>query len=193
MKKLSLLIALILCATIGSVYANWVYIQTDDVADITGSKVITLTEATFDGNYGTYHIDTTQVSLTIDPKEGTSHTTALTITGDITLTFKPNVNATVDVKNNAIPTTVTISLSNANWKYKDTAILTIANPVINVNWTKGADGVFTYTISAQDLASHLTLTEFVLDTKTAYDEYDGILTQGQIVFAVSDGKTSATV
>ena len=65
MKKLSILIALILCVTIGGVYATWVYSQSDDVADITGAKAITMTEATFTGTYGTYNVDTTGLTMVV--------------------------------------------------------------------------------------------------------------------------------
>lgn len=77
MKKISLLIALVLCLTISGVYATWVYSQSDDVADITGAKAITMTEATFTGTYGTYSVDSSNLTMVIDPKEGTTHTTSL--------------------------------------------------------------------------------------------------------------------
>ena len=93
MKKLSLLIALCMLISIGGVYATWVYSEKSDVADITGAKAITMTEATFSGTYGTYAVDTSKLTMQVDPKEGTTHVTSLVITGDLVITFKPNTYA----------------------------------------------------------------------------------------------------
>ena len=192
MKKLSLLIALCMLISIGGVYATWVYSEKSDVADITGAKAITLTEATFSGTYGTYAVDTSQLNMQVDPKEGTAHVTSLVITGDLVITFKPNTYAPDDVKNNGVDSTFQFSLSNSEWKYGSEAIMTVDTAKHDITWTKGSDGNFTYTISAADLANYLTLTEITLDTKAEYNEYDEALTNGQIVITISDGQTSAT-
>jgi len=193
MKKLSVLIALILCVTIGGVYATWVYSQSDDVADITGAKAITLTEATFTGTYGTYHVDTAGLTMQVDPKEGTTHTTALKISGDLVIGFTPNTYAPAEVKTNGVPSTFAFSLSNANWQYSGENIITVDTATHNIVWTPDGNGAFTYTISAAELANYITLTEFTLDTKADYDAYDGVLTNGQIVISVSDGKNASTI
>ncbi|MBQ8345422.1 MAG: hypothetical protein IJY42_04050 [Clostridia bacterium] len=190
MKKFSLLIALALLLTTSGVYAAWVYSQSNDVADITGAKAITMTEATFTGTYGTYAVDTTGLTMQVDPKDGTAHTTALKITGDLKITFTPNTYAPTDVKENGVASTFTFSLSNSSWQYAGQDVMTIDTATHNITWTKGSDGVFTYTISAADLGNYITLTEFVLDTKADYDAYDAILTNGQIVVSVSDGQHS---
>lgn len=193
MKKLSLLIALVLCVTIGGVYATWVYSQSDDVADITGAKAVTMTEATFTGTYGTYHVDTTQLTMVVDPKEGTTHTTALKITGNLVISFTPNTYAPETVKNSGVASTFAFSLSNADWKYNGSNIMTVDTNKHNITWTPAGDGTFTYTITAAELANYITLTEFTLDTKVDYDEYDAVLTNGQIVVSVSDGKNASTI
>lgn len=193
MKKLSILIALILCVTIGGVYATWVYSQSDDVADITGAKAITMTEATFTGTYGTYHVDTSELSMVVDPKEGTTHTTALKISGDLVISFIPNTYAPEDVKNSGVPSTFIFSLSNADWKYNGTSIMSVDTAKHDIVWTPDGSGSFTFTISAAELANYITLTEFTLDTKADYDAYDAVLTNGQIVVSISDGKNASTI
>ena len=193
MKKLSILIALILCVTIGGVYATWVYSQSDDVADITGAKAITMTAATFTGTYGTYHVDTSNLSMVVDPKEGTAHTTALKITGDLVIGFTPNTYAPETVKAQGVPSTFAFSLSNNNWKYNNTNIITVDVNKHDIVWTSDGNGAFTYTISAANLASYIKLTEFTLDTKTDYDAYDAVLTNGQIIVSISDGKNASTL
>lgn len=192
MKKISLLIALALCLTISGVYATWVYSQSDDVADITGATAITMTEATFTGTYGTYSVDTSNLSMQVDPKVGTAHVTSLLITGDLTITFSPNTYVPDDIKNNGVASTYAFSLSNNDWKYNTEYIITVNTDKHDISWTKASNGTFTYTISAETLASYLTLTEFSLDTKAEYDAYDRVLTNGQVVITVSDGKTTAS-
>lgn len=193
MKKLSILIALILCVTIGGVYATWVYSQSDDVADITGSKAISMTEATFTGTYGTYHVDTTGLTMVVDPKEGTAHTTSLKITGDLVISFTPNTYAPEEVKTNGVASTFAFSLSNDNWKYDNTNIITVDTNKHDITWTSDGAGAFTFTITAAELANYITLTEFTLDTKADYDAYDAVLANGQIIVSVSDGKNASTI
>lgn len=71
--------------------------------------------------------------------------------------------------------------------------MTVDTNAHNITWTKRDDGVFTYTISAADLANYLTLTEFTLDTKTDYNDYDTVLTNGQVVISISDGKSQSSI
>jgi hypothetical protein len=192
MKKFGLLILLALMISIGGVYATWVYSQSDDVADITNARAITMTEATFEGNYGTFSTDASALSLKVDPKEGTTHTTSLKIEGYIVIKFTPATHAPEDVKKYGVATTYQFNVSNPNWKYSGQYIISVDSSVKNVTWTLQADGTLTYTVTAEELASILTLTEFTLDTKVDYDAYDAVLTNGQITLTISDGKTSSS-
>ena len=194
MKKLGLLIAMILCVTIGGVYATWTYTQNTDVADEAVNINMNLTDVAYSGSYGTYKVDPSGLSLTIDPKVGTTHTTALYATGNIVITFTPNSVAPSEVKENGVETTYSFSLANPNWKYEGQDVMTL-NPehtgVHNVVWEEQADGTFTFSISATELLGHVVLTEFELDTKAKYDAYNAVLGQGSIVLTVSDGTTSS--
>ncbi len=195
MKKLSLFLALAMLLTVGGVYAVWTYTQSTDVMDITTSSVIDMTAATSIGTYGQYDFDNKLV-MTVDPKEGTTHTTSLILEGTITITFTPNTFAPTEVKENGITSYFSHDLAVAPWQYDGKDIITLDNDAhtigtVNSNeerkWTKNADGTFTYVIQAEDLAEHMILTEFVLDTKTEYDAYDDALAAGQIRFHISDG------
>ena len=188
-KRFSLLVVLALCVTIGGVYATWVYSQSDDVADITGATAITMTEATFTGTYGTYSVDTSKLNMVVDPAEGTTHTTALKITGDLIITFTPNTYAPEEVKEEGVESTFAFSLSNPDWKYGSQPIMTVNTDKHDITWTPDENGAFKCTIAAADLADYLELEEFVLDTKADYDAYDAALTNGQVVISISDGKT----
>lgn len=188
MKKISLLIVLILCVTIGGVYATWTYTQNTDVADEAVNMSMNLGSPAYSGSYGTYTVDTSSLKLTIDPKADTTHTTALYITGEIVITFTPNSVAPQDVKDNGVASTFALSLSNPNWEYEGTKIVTLNHTgTHNITWTKQSDGTFTYTIDADALADHITLAEIILDTKAKYDAYNTVLGNGQIVINVSDG------
>ena len=190
MKKLSLLVAMILCVTIGGVYATWTYTKSTNVMDDTVHMSLNLTKATNDASYGTYEVDTSSLAMVIDPKEGTTHTTALYITGDIVITFTPGTYAPTEVKTSAIPTTFQFTLTNPNWEYEGQKIITLAHQdAETVKWS-GPDenGVFTFVISAKELAKHIILTEFVLDTFAKYEAFNLALGQGQISITVSDGQ-----
>ena len=195
MKKLSLLLALLLVITVGGVYATWIYTDKTDVADISPTVDINLTEATFAGTYGTYEVDSTTLSLKVDPKPGTTFTTGLVINGAIVIKFKPQTYAPVEIKEEGVPTTVQFSLTNTSWKFDDghgegpRDVITIAQPEKhNVTWSApDADGTLTYTISAAELATHIGLTEFTLDTKILYDQFATALGNGKIMITVSDG------
>lgn len=192
MKKLSLLIALCMLLTIGGVYATWTYTQNTDVADEAVNMNMNLTDVAYSGSYGTYKVDTSSLKLAIDPKTGTTHTTALYIEGNIVITFTPNSVAPVEIKENGLDTTYTFSLSNPTWQYNSQNIVTLNHAEAHsIEWVKQADGTFTYTISAAALSSHISLTEIVLDTKTAYDAYNAVLGKGAIVITVSDGVTAS--
>ena len=191
MRKLSLLIALCTLLTVGGVYATWTYTQATDVADESVNMILNLSDVTYIGTYGTYKVDTSGVSMVIDPKVGTTHTTALYITGDLVITFTPNTYAPEEVKNFGVESTLTISLTNADWKYGETPIVTLAHTDPHeITWTPAGDGSFTYTITAETLAECILLNEVTLDTKSDYDAYNTALGQGQIKFAVSDGVVS---
>ena len=191
MKKLALLISLILCVTIGGVYATWTYTQNTDVADETVNMTMNLTDVAYSGSFGTYKVDTSTLNMKIDPKEGTTHTTALYITGKIVITFTPNSVAPQEIKNNGVASTFKFGLTNANWTYESKQIVTLKHTVAEtIDWGTPTDGVFTFIITAEELAGHILLTEFSLDTKAKYDAFNTALGQGQITITVSDGVTA---
>ena len=195
MKKLSLLVALALLITVGGVYATWTYTQTTDVADESVGMAMNLTGVAYAGSYGAYEINRDNLKLTIDPKTGTSHTTSLKIEGELKVTFTPATFAPAAIKENGVPSTFSFSLSNDNWKYDDGEgedfIVTLKHTDDHdIEWTPNGDGTFSFTLNATQLAEHIELSEFELDTKSDYDSFTEALRGGQIVFSVSDGDTT---
>ena len=195
MKKLSLLIALCMLLTVGGVYATWTYTQNTDVADEAVNMSLNLTDVAYSGSYGAYRIDKSTLSMTIDPKAGSTHTTSLVITGEIKIYFTPATYAPADVKDNGVASTVTLALTNQNWTYNDGTgaknIVTLSGNSHAITWVDQGDGTFVYTIDAAELASHIELTEFELDTKAKYDSFNTALGNGQITISVSDGQTGS--
>lgn len=183
-----------LLVTIGGVYATWTYTQTTDVADEAVNKSLNLTGVTYSGSYGTYTVDMDSLTLKIDPEPGTTHTTSLVVDGQIVVTFTPSNLAPVEIKNNGVESTFSFSLTNNNWTYDGRAVVTLNHPEAHpIQWTPASNGTFTFTLPAAKVAEHISLGEFVLDTKAKYDDFNTkALGSGQIVFTVSDGITSAT-
>lgn len=191
MKKLGLLIAMILCVTIGGVYATWTYTQNTDVADESVNKSLNLTGVEYVGSYGTYDVNVDGLTLKIDPKAGTTHTTSLVADGQIVITFTPNSVAPQAVKDSAVSSTYQFTLSNANWLYEGKNVVVLNHTgTHDITWAKQDDGTFVYILSASAVAEHIALTEFNLDTKAKYDAYNTILGAGAIVLTVSDGITT---
>ena len=190
-RKISLVIVLALVLTIGSVYATWTYTKDTDVLDEAVHKSMNLGTVSSNGSYGAYNVDVSGVYFTIDPKAETTHTTALYVTGEIVITFTPNEYAPQEVKNNGVASTFQFTLSNNNWTYEGESIISLVHSgdagKHSITWEKQLDGTFKYVLDAATIASHFTLTEFVLDTKVKYDAYNAVLAQGQISITVSDG------
>ena len=198
MRKFSLLIALALLITVGGVYAAWVYADSNtDVLDVSQGKALNLTDATNQGAYGTYHIDVSNLELTIDPKGGSGYTTALYGTGEIVISFVPNQYAPDTIKNNGVESYFYLR-STENWTVTIGGttydiIASINSDHHDINWTKESDGTFSYTISASTFVGYVNLTEIELTEKTMYDTYDLALEKGQVAIVVSDGKNASQV
>jgi len=210
MKKLSVLIALMLCITIGGVYATWTYSLTDDIADAFAESKITIADAEFVGSNGVYKI-TSNLVLTVD-QANDNHETELVFSSNddkaihLTVTFTPAANAPKAVKDNAVEselyfdttTPMTYNIDNeGNYKADGTPtpIIKLTNAKNNtfeenITWTKENDGTFTYSLNEDQLKDQIQLTQtFVLDIKAEHDAFREAL-NGNIVARVTDGIVS---
>ncbi len=207
MKKLSLLIALMLCVTIGGVYATWSYAGTNDIADAFAEAKVTITDAVLTGANGTYTIESNLV-LSVDQANddheaelvfGASNNEAIFLK----VTFVPSDFAPQAIKENAVPselyfgTTTDMTYSiNADGDYDAngtaTEILKFANVSDgqfspNVTWVSQPDGSFTYTLDEAALRAQIQLNQvFVLDTKAEHDAFRESL-NGNVIVRVTDG------
>lgn len=207
MKKLSFLIALMLCVTIGGVYATWTYAGTNDIADSFAEAKVTIADAELTGANGTYKIESNLV-LSVD-QANDKHEAKLVFSSNnsedvyLKVTFVPATNAPADIKKNAVPTemyfgttTVMQYMMDAEGNYSAdgtaTDIFTFSNPSDgifspNIEWTKQDNGSFTYTINQAQLENMISLSQtFVLDLKSEHDAFRTAL-NGNIVVRVTDG------
>lgn len=210
MKKLSILLALMLCVTIGGVYATWTYAGTDDIADAFEEAKVTITDAEFTGANGTYKIESNLV-LTVDQTSATDKHAKLVFASNnsdpifLRVTFTPNPNVASDqVKEFAVPselyfgTTTTMEYKmDAEGNYSATgtpkAIFNFGdwasndNFEENITWNKQPDGTFTYELNQTQLEDIIKLNyDFYLDVKAEHDAFREALT-GNIVARVTDG------
>jgi hypothetical protein len=135
MKKLSVLMASLMCLTVGGVYAAWTYAETNIANYHSEEKVVALAEVSTDSTaYGTYKVEfSDDFKIEIDSAQALGltgkarpsntnpetdknnvyhqHEAVLTATGSITVSFKPSAQASDDIKDFGILTNVYFSTS----------------------------------------------------------------------------------
>ena len=129
MKKLSGLIALLLCVIIGGVYANWTYAQSADITDQKTEILFALDGVKQSGVNGEYTIES-NVRFKVYQKEGSDHVAELRVettdgsaTPMVTVKFTPTAAASVDIKENGVATEIAFTFSGllnegTNYLYK---------------------------------------------------------------------------
>jgi len=191
MKKLSILVALILCVTIGGVYANWLY-PGNTTNEVTQPINHIMAETTLDGAYGSYHTQTNTLKITVD-QANPQFEAKLVYDGELVVTFTPHTNISDAQLDAALNAVVTISISDGtNAVYNETEIWKLTNSTINLtedDWTLDA-GVYTYTLDCSELSDIITLGgTFALPTVDDYKAFQDV--QKLAVFRIN--LTSGTV
>lgn len=218
MKKLSVLIALLLCVTISGVYATWYYVSDSaDIVDVNRETAVQLESATTTGAAGSFTIES-NLRLVIDQQVYGSginkHEAVLNfISTDsnpvyLRVTFTPSSNASEIVHEEAVPAELYFTTSTAmqykadndgkldqeNGMLKDIFLLdgkatTFAG---DIDWEKAGNGTFTAEYSAEELAEMIALNgTIILDTKSDYDHFRTHHLIGSIIANVTDGQTPA--
>ena len=199
MRKLSLLMALLLCVTVGGVYATWTYYDTTaDVFDASAEIKVELADVSSSGASGSYSMST-NLALVIDQKDD-EHNAELKFVSNngeaihLTLVFKPSDKASATIKQDGIPTELYWTTT-TEMAYEGTPIFTFSNPsngifAENVTWTQSTDEhgdvILVATYDETALKSMITLNDFKLDEKTKYDAFKACL-NGNIVANITDG------
>ena len=206
MKKLSLVVALILCVTIGGVYANWIYTGTQ--ADTLHHHITNLALSDLDTTtkYGKYEVvagDDT-IKIKFDQKNQTvgqfDYTAALSFTGQMKVTFTP------DVAFEGVPTAkFRLAYENSdlmNIKFNDKlygsqdgkvgeqAIFKTFDTTTETLLTflkNDLTGNYEATINASALVGLIEINNIVLDTNAGYNAFAQVLsTVGRIAIEVVD-------
>ena len=191
MKKISVLIALALCLTIGGAYAAWTYgvgLPVDQTA--TGNLSIG-TKVEDNTPFGAYAVSAAP-AIGIEPAQDRVDytTTLLPSDGVFTVTFTPNQNAPDAVKASALATTVTVTVANAGSYNGNPMIAAATNNVINLSWINNDNGSFTATVTAAQIAACLNLTANNLPNPEAYTAYATALASVEITLTVAAAATN---
>jgi hypothetical protein len=201
MKKLSALIALMLCVTIGGVYAAWSYAGSEDIIDkSTESKVVIADVKTETAN-GVFTIESNLV-LTVD-QANDQHEAHLVFGSNnseepkLRVTFTANAHAPQHIKENAVAADLKFAVTTpmqykmdaeGNYDANGTNVkdIFVLKDHDDVTWVKEGN-VFVCELDKTHLEEHIKLNgTFKLDLKSEHDEFGKAL-GGNIKVTVSDG------
>lgn len=177
MKKIGLWMAALTAVTVGGVYAQFVYSDSNDIQAVWDETSIKIGEASQDGAAGTFSVNADNFFLTIDSAatvladelgDTNAHKAMMVAKGEIVITFTPDKDLMeTDILNNGVHASVYFeaSFTPDNWTYDfggvsnkviksfNTSAFEIhqADETGKTVWKKETDGSFTYTIKAEDL------------------------------------------
>ncbi len=215
MKKLSTLIAILLIATIGGVYATWNYSQGEVTSRTSYFDDITkITDKVVDNAKGEIVITKNDLAITIDDSDN-DHFAEWKLTGSLTVTFTPNAGADQTVKDSGIDLEWSLLTTNSGtgsttWVYEGVNVFFVKTDAVTLS-KDNADktstpGSFIWTIEASDLISKITFynTEYSdtvnrpttgetpvnsnlkLDTVAKYDAFKLALHSGTIGIKIAE-------
>ena len=187
MKKFTILVALILCVTIGGVYATWTY-QGGEVSPLHHHFSVYMGQVDNDEAKGILKTVTNALNIRLDDANK-DYVAEAFVHGYIEFVFAPKANATDDVRNNGINLNYTLEQTNPAIQYEVDGVATnvftitgsggnlgkgvlITTDNYNTLSAHGSDlythiGSFYYCIEATDINSMIT-TDISLPT---YDDY----------------------
>ena len=213
MKKLSLIMAMVLVATIGGVYATWTYSEVNSAASHTHFSTQMASHTSVE--HGTIDVEN-PVQFEIDQNGVGDHTTKLVIkNGTITGTFVTNSDfeGTVNTSGTEQAGQLTLyafltyngmyedsaSTAIAGVKYNGTALFTTYNTdpfIIKLTETAPGSGQYTFTIAQSVLESKIVLAAIDLDTYAKFTEYSNTVTSsitGKLGITIADTNDSSKI
>lgn len=185
MKKLSILVALIVCVTIGGVYATWTYAGTE-VASQQDPIINKMGEVTFSGAAGAYHVENNTLAFIVEPKENT-YDAQLTTSGSATIRFTPDATISDAALEDALNATITVVGTDlAAAKYEETQIYTLNESfkitLDKTKWTMVGND-YTYTLAASELKDSVEIGTFNLPSHDHYVAFQEV--QKAAVFRIN--------
>lgn len=201
MKKLSALIAMVLCLTIGGVYAAWTYTNPDaDITDEKFEQLVIIPSATAAGAAGEYEIITNITGMTID-QLGTNdqdkdfHTAVLNYTtkdGEapyIKFTLKLRENTGSDIFDTLESTYEITVVGASEYKTKSIFVDKVAGTTV-IDWDyDDINDIYYYEIT--DLSTEIVLNDFVLASKSEHTLFTTALGRAVLEVKLSDGVAAA--
>ncbi len=210
-KNLTVLMALILCVTVGGVYAAWSYAANAELSEAV-NKGVSLTPVSQSGSLGEYEVGYDEFSVVIDQTAPGDYTPKLSIyaasdDGSLNFKFTPAIVASDDLKANGLRSLVSFS---STLTYGDPAapiftfpttftIGQVGDATTDYAWTavdSNSDGTTDYFecfIPNTDLADYIQLayTE-KLDTYEKYKAFETALTTGTLNIIISHDVPAAS-
>ena len=206
MKKITALIMTAIMATIGGVYAAWIY-ATGTTATFEEKGIgITLigAQANNEMTVGTFSMSqAVNVNIDDDENDGTLHKAVLNVDGGMTITFQANDRAgDVNVEKYGIKMSLTLDIVEKTYNGKvifAPAKKIYYSPVITNDetekiadtskdeigtYTKTGDGTFTWTLSAEEILSMLVFNEredLILDSIAEHKAFEEALEGGTAI------------
>ena len=180
MRKLSILVALILCVTIGGVYATWMY-PGNDISQVIQPVSNVMAETDFTGSFGAYHTTNT-LKLIIDQESSTSHNAVLKYDGKLEVTFTPHESISDAQLAAALGASVSVTCADIDkavygtdnkriWKLDESKFYNLTVD----DWDDSVDGVYTCTIDCTDLNKIITMANtFNLPTIDDYNAFQQV-------------------
>ena len=205
------MIAMILCVTIGGVYAAWIYASpSQDIADVSATKAIGMSTAIETGAAGEYGINTnllaTGMASGISVEQAGVNTNGYdyhkplieyTVEGDedayIMFTLKLAENAPADIMT-TLKSYYKISVIDVNSQYEGQDIF--KDMVVPAD-DKGTESVWEY--NREDdiyeckiyLKNEIDINDFILDTKVKHTNFFNALGGAMLKVEISDGQVPA--
>ena len=195
MKKLSILITLILCITIGGVYATWYYSGAENVADVSEPITINLEDAQTVGSHGSYalvkEMNGAATFFRIDQADE-DHNAKLVCAGTLKLVFTPNVHASPAIKEGNFDTWIYFTGNFSELTYKGASIFkaVAANSVengIKLTWTVAENGNLECDLTALLMENVQLDSQLQLGTLAEYNAFAEAIDGIKLNVHVTDG------
>lgn len=159
MKKLSLLIALALCVTIGGVWATWSYSEQNAVNEEALNFAVSLEGyKAGEGAKGALSTLENTLKMVVDDTGEVDYVADLVYTGRIVILFSAYNNASETVKQNGIPVEFTI---NSSLAYNEQPIFTYPTSAVTVTMNKITPANAATLVPGLDLTEHADHFDFV--------------------------------
>ena len=201
--KLAALALLSTIVTVGGVYATWTFAEgnTADAVTTVNVAMTGVNASTEKGTLSVMVMGANGFTLAVDDSNN-DHLPEAKKEGFVTITFTPSASASQDVKNNGIDVDCVISYAPYTggpdslelWQFDDTQIFSISQTESTPyhldasQAQKGENGVFTWTVAAENVGIDLTeaFKNVKIDTKARYDELNSVLAKGHFVLTVGE-------